>query len=57
MLTSQDKSDSDSDRAKIDMTTFFNEAFEKLSDEDKASVAKDVEDAVKKLLNLLLVCS
>ena len=35
------------------MTTFFNEAFEKLSDEDKASVAKDVEDAVKKLLNLL----
>lgn len=49
MLTSQDKSDSDSDRAKIDMTTFFNEAFEKLSDEDKASVAKDVEDAVKKI--------
>ena len=36
------------------MTTFFNEAFEKLSDEDKASVAKDVEDAVKKLLNLLV---
>ncbi|KAF6071665.1 LicD family protein [Candida albicans] len=49
ILNFQDKSDSDSDRAKIDMTTFFNEAFEKLSDEDKASVAKDVEDAVKKI--------
>lgn len=47
MLTSLDSDGGD--REKIDMTTFFNEAFEKLSDEDKASVAKDVENALKKI--------